>query len=221
MPATIELMKAKSEKGMRTRQKILDAAVHLIQQRGVRSTSVDDVLKASGTGKSQFYHYFGSKDLMVREVIAAQARGLPTDHEKILAGMRSIADVESWLEAMISAFDRGLYPNGCPIGTLASELASTNEEHRTKLAKTFEAWESALAKGIRSMRSRNILPLEAEPESLAMFIVSSIEGAFLLAKTDRSSVPLETAKDHILRYLRSFKPSNGRAAGKKLMGFCP
>lgn len=214
-------MKAKSEKGIRTRQKILDAAVGLIQQKGVRSTSIDDVLKASGTGKSQFYHYFGSKDLMVREVIAAQAKDLPTDHEGILATLSTIDDIGSWIDAMVEAFEEGLYPNGCPIGNLASELAAASEEHRQNLAQTFARWEQALAEGLRSMRARDLLSLQAEPESLAMFIVSSIEGAFLLAKTDRNSEPLKAVKDHVLRYLKSFKNSGAKADRKRSFGFCP
>ena len=215
-------MKAKSEKGMRTRQRILDAAMVLIQTRGVRSTSVDDVLKASGTGKSQFYHYFGSKDLMVRDVIAQQSVDLPTDHLTILNGIKTIGDIESWLDQIVQAWNDGRYPNGCPIGTLANELASSNEDHRQNLSRTFVSWEGALAKAIRVMRLKGLLPAEAEPESLAMFIVSTIEGAFLLAKTDRSTRPLRAARDHILQYLRSYRQPQGAQSRKfRSKGFCP
>ena len=223
MPGTIEDMKAKSAKGMRTRQRILDAAIDLIQVKGVRATSVDDVLKASATGKSQFYHYFGSKDLMVREVIRLQAGQMPTDHDKILAEVKSIADLEGWLDRIVSDFSRGRYPNGCPIGTLASELATASESHRESLAKTFAGWEELLAKSLGRLKAKGMLGANAEPESLAMFIVSSVEGALLLAKTESRPEPIIAARDHIMGYLRALRNPGGLSGPKKRksIGFCP
>src|SRR5690606_31232219 len=119
--------------------------------------------------------------------------------------IKNLAALEAWLEAIVAAFDKGLYANGCPIGTLASELATTNEEHRKNLASTFARWEELLAKAFRNMRGRGLLDLTADPESLAMFVISTVEGALLLAKTEKSKGPLQAAKDHILNYLRAMK----------------
>ena len=48
----------KTQRGRRTREAIIRAAAGLMYERGVRATSVDDVLLAAQAGKSQFYHYF-------------------------------------------------------------------------------------------------------------------------------------------------------------------
>ena len=58
-----------SEKGNITRARIVETARELFHKNGVRATSIDQILEASGTGKSQFYHYFNSKEDIVHEVL--------------------------------------------------------------------------------------------------------------------------------------------------------
>jgi len=48
------------------------SAADLVYDRGVAGTSLDEVLAASRTSKSQLYHYFADKDGLVRAVIAEQ-----------------------------------------------------------------------------------------------------------------------------------------------------
>ena len=62
-------MKPKSSKGAQTKARIIRAAADLFHKQGVGSTSPDDIIEASGTGKGQFYHYFKSKEGLVHEVL--------------------------------------------------------------------------------------------------------------------------------------------------------
>ena len=55
-------MKGASERGQKTKQKMIHAAMDLFHAQGVRATSPQEVMANSDTGKSQFYHYFGSKE---------------------------------------------------------------------------------------------------------------------------------------------------------------
>lgn len=63
------MVRSVTHRGRKTRQKILETAAKLFHQRGVNATSVDDILAASDAGKSQFYHYYKSKDDLLRDVI--------------------------------------------------------------------------------------------------------------------------------------------------------
>ncbi len=62
-----------------SRARIVEAAAALMYERGVRGATVDEVLAAADAGKGQFYHYFQSKEELVREAggscSAHQARG--------------------------------------------------------------------------------------------------------------------------------------------------
>ena len=61
-----------TQRGRRARALIIDAAATLMYQKGVSMTSLDDVLAAAGSGKSQLYHYFDSKAELVAAVIERQ-----------------------------------------------------------------------------------------------------------------------------------------------------
>lgn len=50
-------------------QAIIDAAKKLIQQFGVNKTTMEDIAKVAGKGKSTLYYYFKSKDEIFDEVI--------------------------------------------------------------------------------------------------------------------------------------------------------
>lgn len=48
-----------------TREKIIDAAWQLFYDKGYEQTTVEDIIRASGTSKGSFYHYFESKDSLM------------------------------------------------------------------------------------------------------------------------------------------------------------
>lgn len=207
-------MKAKSSRGQATRQRIIEAAARLMQTNGVNGTSVDDVLAASSTGKSQFYHYFASKDALVRELIAHQVATLPAAQEDLCAGLASgsLAGIEAWLEQILDDFRGGLYDTGCPIGNLASELSAQNEDRRLEIWDVFVGWQSRLAEGFSRMQSTGDLPPSAEPDSLATWVLACVQGALLLAKTQRAIAPLEVTFGQLKNQLKAMIGSS--AAGR-------
>ncbi len=61
-----------TRRGKVTKARIVELAAALMYERGVSATSIEDILTASGTGKSQLYHYFSSKEELVAEVLRHQ-----------------------------------------------------------------------------------------------------------------------------------------------------
>jgi TetR/AcrR family transcriptional regulator, transcriptional repressor for nem operon len=90
---------------------------------------------------------------------------------------------------------------GCPLGSLASELADRSESARTMLEHGFALWESHLVRGLRAMRDRGALRLEAKPEDLATAVIAALQGGLLLAQTARTSRPLELALDMAIDHI--------------------
>ena len=129
-------MRAKSARGASTRQRILETAAKLMYKNGVNGTSVDDVLSASGTGKSQFYHYFTNKESLVKELVDFHTAALPAVQERRMSTLGTLAGIELWLDQILADYQAGVYAEGCPIGNLASELSGLNEELRQDLQST-------------------------------------------------------------------------------------
>jgi AcrR family transcriptional regulator len=55
-------------KGAATRDRIVQSAADLMYIKGVHATTLDDVLAATGTSKSQLYRHFPDKEALVRAV---------------------------------------------------------------------------------------------------------------------------------------------------------
>lgn len=208
-------MKAKSLKGQKTRQRILKAAADLLQSKGFHATSIDDILSASKTGKSQFYHYFKSKESIVFELIDRFELGDPvSDHscpsEPTFTPSRfseiqfdQLNDFFLWLDSFPKDFESGRYRHGCPLGNLASEMATQNEQIRSVLMQTFSHWTKTLESELKKLKHRNLLPPHVDCAQMASITLSCLQGGMLLAKTLKNSQPLKQATTMIKLVLES------------------
>lgn len=93
---------------------------------------------------------------------------------------------------------------GCPIGSLASEVADLDEDARIILVAGFARWESAIRDGLVAMRERGELRGDAEPDRLALVILAALQGGLLLTQTRRDVAPFHIALDAAIAYIRTF-----------------
>src|SRR5579864_2931217 len=181
-------------RGAATRARIIEAAADLIYVHGVERTSLDDVMAASGVSKSQLYHYFADKDALVLEVIAKQTERILDAQRPHLEALDSLSALKAWRDAFVRLNKAADY-GGCPLGSLASELASDTEPARKRLAGSFSIWRDRIENGLARMQQRGELSAAADPRELALALLSAVEGGLLLSKTTRSGRPLEIALD--------------------------
>jgi TetR/AcrR family transcriptional regulator, cholesterol catabolism regulator len=81
-----------------SRQEILRTAARLFQQRGYDATSMNDVAAALKLSKGGLYHHFQSKDEILFEIMN---HAMEITQERVLAPVRSIADPQERLRALI------------------------------------------------------------------------------------------------------------------------
>jgi AcrR family transcriptional regulator len=81
-----------------SRQEILRTAARLFQQRGYDATSMNDVAAALKLSKGGLYHHFQSKDEILFEIMN---HAMEITQERVLSPVRSIADPEERLRALI------------------------------------------------------------------------------------------------------------------------
>src|SRR5262244_4466745 len=123
MPANLKSEpRSLTARGAATRARIVEAAADLIYAHGVEQTSLDDVMAASGVSKSQLYHYFTDKDALVLAVIALQAERVLDAQRPHLEALDSLPAIRAWRDAIVRLNKVTDY-RGCPLGSLASELA--------------------------------------------------------------------------------------------------
>src|SRR5690349_16602008 len=191
-------------RGAATRARIVEAAADLIYAQGVDRTSLDDVMAASGVSKSQLYHYFADKDALVLEVIARQTERVLDAQQPHLDALDSLPALKAWRDAIVR-LNKATQGKGCPLGSLASELANDSEPARKRLADSFSMWRDNIENGLAKMRERGELSASADPHDLALALLSAVEGGLLLAKTTHSGRPLELSLDmaigHVARHM--------------------
>jgi len=91
---------APTERGEKTRKLILKAAADLYHRQGVNATSVDEVLDACGAGKSQFYHYFKSKDDLLIQIAREELRP-SIDELPFLQDLASWKGIQAWFDGVV------------------------------------------------------------------------------------------------------------------------
>jgi AcrR family transcriptional regulator len=158
---------------------------------------------AAGVNPSQVYHHFGNKKGLTRAVIAYRTDSVLEDQEPLLSHLDSLRALHAWRDQAVDIQARRQCHGGCPIGTLGSELADTDEDARADVAAAFERWQNAIREGLRDMYARGDLQPQADPDELATALLCSLQGGLLLSKVARSTRPLEVALDTTIAHIRS------------------
>lgn len=193
-----------TQRGKTSRERILNKAAQLVSEKGVRGTSLVDILSEVGASKSQFYHYFSSKDDLVQAVISMTTKMVLDSQQPAIAHLDSWENLERWAELLVELQRARHFQGGCPLGSLASELADVSEPARLSLVQSFDEWEHWLVDGFTRMRDAGILRPDATPSILALAVMASLQGGLLLTQTRKNPLPLETALKSALTYVRTF-----------------
>lgn len=193
-----------TNRGAATRARIVASASELMFAQGVAPTTLDEVMAASGTGKSQFYQHFSDKTDLVREVVAFRANEVLERERGYLDRVDTLAGLDRWRIAVVQrvAMRHGSY--GCQLGSLASELADQDEDARVALADHFASWETLLEAALQRMIDKQVLRDTADPRALATGIMAALQGGYLLAQIAKDAAPMHTALEMAFDRVRAF-----------------
>ncbi|MDL5155759.1 TetR/AcrR family transcriptional regulator [Actinomycetospora termitidis] len=174
-------------RGRRSREAIVAAAAELMEARGIAATGIGDVLRASGTGKSQLYHYFDGKSDLVLAVIDHQL-------ERVLAAQPALAghDVRAWAASLWELHRDGGGPFPCPLGVFSSQV-DDDERWRAHQSGAFARWQERIAGLLaRGQAAGNVDPTR-EPADLAVVVLAAVQGGLMLARLHRDLHVLDLA----------------------------
>ena len=192
-----------TRKGRATRDRIVDAACDLVFERGVAGLNLDEVRDATGTSKSQLYHYFEDKSDLIKAVVDRQAERVLDVHRPVLDRVDGWTALRRWRNLVVRLVREAGCHGGCPVGSLANELAELDELSRLRLGDVFAEWEGMLAQALQRMVDRGELSESADVQLLSIAMMASLQGGFLLSKTSRSVRPLEIALDSVFDYVKA------------------
>ncbi len=190
-------------KGRATRERIVAAAAELMSQRGVARTTIEDIQEAAAVSTSQMYHYFADKGDLVAAVIDFQTDRVLAVQHLGLDRLECLEDLRRWRDIMVDMMRRLGCVGGCPIGSLANEIAETDPLARAQVARSFVQWETMIRDGLKVIAARGELPEGTEVDNLALATLAAIQGGLLLSEVRRDTAPLEAAVDTMIEHLRT------------------
>jgi TetR/AcrR family transcriptional regulator, transcriptional repressor for nem operon len=190
-------------KGEETRQRIIEEAAPLFNQRGYEGCSIQDIMDATGLEKGGIYRHFGSKDELATEAFDF---AWATTSEGRLRQLDSISNQVDRLKQHIANFvTRTRFPGGCPMLNTAvySENGSANGNPvlRERVREALHGWQRMLGEIVEDGKRAGTIRMDVDACKLANLIIGGVEGAMLIGRIEHSDHPLRDALEHLNEYL--------------------
>lgn len=180
------------------RQKVLDAAVDLLSRSGLSGAGLNDLIALSGTPRGSLYHFFpNGKEQWVTEALRLYASSFSAGCDAAIAKAPSvtqgIANIFHFAARMMKARD---FQSGCPVGAVVLDLDSESEALRAVCLDIMGQWQRQLAGHLSALPATQAL-------AVSKMVIACFEGAFMLARLERSTAPLTLAAEQVTSLLES------------------
>ena len=175
--------------------------MRLFRERGYGSTSVADVLEAAGVDSANLYKSFSGKQDLLLAVLDAYRNGI---REMLLEpAWRDVTDPIERIFSLLARYRQLIVETDClydcPIGSLALEIHEPDPPVRELLAANFQAWTDAVLECLLEAGHR--LPDALDRLSLSEFVLATMEGALMQARTFRDVAYFDRAVQELRNYV--------------------
>jgi TetR/AcrR family transcriptional repressor of nem operon len=171
-----------------TRDRIILAGIRLFAAKGYQSTSIVDLLQEANAHSGSFYHFFPTKQDLLLAVLKAYRDGI--EPMLLAPAWDGVDDPIAKVFALLGAYRRALESSsctyGCPIGSLALELHEPDPPVRALLSVNFFGWVHHIRNCLDAAQNSKRLPRAIDTEQLAVFVLTTMEGGVMQARTHRS-----------------------------------
>ncbi len=171
-----------------SRGRMVTAAAQLFQRRGYHGTGLTEILEASGAPKGSFYHHFpDGKEQLAEVAMALAGQAVSAMIDRAFSSATSFSEGAARLSADIGDwFERSGFAEGCPVTSVLLETVPGSERLTAACQAIFESWiGTAEAHAVRLGRT--------DGNALATGLLIVLEGAWIVARAQRSRRPFELA----------------------------
>jgi TetR/AcrR family transcriptional regulator, transcriptional repressor for nem operon len=178
------------------REKILTEGLRVVHERGFGGASVRDIVGAAGVPQGSFTNHFASKEAFGLEIIELY---FARTFEVMRATLRNdelppLERLGAYIDAARARLSKDNMRNGCLFGNFTAEASDHSEVIRRRLIEIFAEVQESVAYCLRAAVQAGKLSADFDCDEVAGFVVSSMQGANLVAKAQRSTVPVDRFK---------------------------
>jgi TetR/AcrR family transcriptional regulator, lmrAB and yxaGH operons repressor len=174
----------------RSRAALIDSAATLFRRQGYAATGLNQILDEAGVKPGSLYHHFPrGKQQLAAAVVDGAGSGIEQLLRRFLATGRPAADVvDRWIDLLMAGL-AGDQRDGCPIEPIATESVNASPAVREASARAFKGWCAAVEDRLRVDGWR-----DQDAETVALAVISLIEGALILSRISGDPAALHAAK---------------------------
>lgn len=184
-----------------TREKLLAAAMELFAFQGYANTPLAQIARKAGVLPGSLYYFFPTKQDLLNATLEERKKLLWCDVLDPIwsAEADPIERVFALMKGYRQMLDMTGFSHGCPIGNLVIEVAETHPDSRHLLVQNFDNWLTYVARCFEE--SQTLLPRGTDAHQLAVFVLTTMEGAVMLARAYRNFEAYDTAVTHLRDYV--------------------
>ena len=171
-----------------TKDRIIEAAITLLRRAGFHGAGINEILKESGAPKGSLYYFFPQgKRQIAQEAIARYAQGVVAYMDESLSSAEEpAAKIHALFRAVAQRFERGAFRQSCAAGAASLDLDDDLEVVRLAIETMFADCVEVISKHFTIVgRQRR--------RSFASLILTTIEGAYVRGRAERSTRPIKEA----------------------------
>jgi TetR/AcrR family transcriptional regulator, lmrAB and yxaGH operons repressor len=167
-----------------SRELFVAATSTLLRRRGYHHTSIKDIAREANAPIGSLYFLFpGGKDELVAEAVQKSGDDVATILDAVLSAASNpdgvVRDYVSLIESVLAG---SKYLDGCPIATVALEVAPHHEELTTIIGLIFAGWNATLQRNLRRVGLT-----KRRSEMIASLSLAAVEGALVIARSQQST----------------------------------
>jgi TetR/AcrR family transcriptional repressor of nem operon len=198
-----------------TRDRLIDSARYLFWERGFAGTSMSDLLAHAEVNSGSFYHFFESKEALLRAVLQGYLGALrPMVIDPAFA---QTEEPVGRIFAILAGYRGRILQTdcqyGCPLGRLALEIDPENRPAHKLIAENFQGWIGAIGECLDQIKDR--LPKTTDPQALATYVLAVMEGGVMLSRSYGSVEPFDRAVAQLREHFRLLLESSPLGEGKR------
>jgi TetR/AcrR family transcriptional regulator, lmrAB and yxaGH operons repressor len=182
----------------RSRAALVENAATLFRRQGYAATGLNQILDEASVKAGSLYHHFPQgKQQLAAAVVDAAGADIEALLRRFLATGRPVADIiDRWIDLLVAGL-AGDQRDGCPIEPIATESVNASPLVRAASARAFKGWCAAIEDRLRSEGWA-----AASAKTVALAVISLIEGALILSRIAGDPAALHAAKPAARALLR-------------------
>ena len=184
------------------RETALNQAVHVFWRVGYEAASMQQLVDGMGISRQSLYDTFGDKQQLYLEALEHYRCGIGKAFLGPLEGSKPLRKrLEMVFENLIEESVRDEDRKGCLIANATLERANQDEAVRCLVEENFKASVAGFERMFRLAKDRGELNSKQSPHALAVFLVHSISGFRVLAKSTTDRGTLQSVAKTVLAVL--------------------